>query len=100
MNQRLKTSWDWFRRFMPWPTLLCIGAVAFIIFSGENTVFRSIEYDEEIDSLNRALAAERDTMLYYKGLNARLASDAELMEQVVREQYGMKRASEDVYLFE
>jgi len=100
MNQRLKSSWDWFRRFLPWPTLLCLTAVAFIIFSGENTVFRSIEYDEKIDSLEQALAAERDTMLYYQGLNARLASDAELMEQVVREQYGMKRASEDVYLFE
>jgi len=38
-------------------------------------------------------------MLYYRDLNRRLASDPALMEQVVREQYGMKRASEDVYVF-
>lgn len=39
-------------------------------------------------------------MLYYQQLNERLAGDPDLMEQVVREQYGMKRQSEDVYLFE
>ncbi len=100
MNERLKSMGDWLRRFMPVSTLLCLGAVAFIIFSGDNTVFRSIDYDRQIDSLEQCLAAERDTMLYYQGLNERLASDPELMEQVVREQYGMKRASEDVYLFE
>jgi len=38
-------------------------------------------------------------MLYYRDLNRRLASDHDLMEQVVREQYGMKRTSEDVFIF-
>ncbi len=38
-------------------------------------------------------------MLYYRELNRRLASDPVLMEQVVREQYGMKKAGEDVYVF-
>lgn len=85
---------------MPLPTIVCLLVVAYIIFSGDSTVFRSIDYDHKIDSLEHALADERDTMLYYQDLNNRLASDPELMEQVVREQYGMKRASEDVYLFE
>lgn len=85
---------------MPISTIVCLVVVAYIIFSGDSTVFRSIDYDRKIDSLEHALNAERDTMLYYQNLNNRLASDAELMEQVVREQYGMKRASEDVYLFE
>ena len=71
----------------------------YIIFSGENTVFRSIEYDRTIDSLRAELEANRDTMLYYRDLNRRLASDHDLMEQVVREQYGMKRTSEDVFIF-
>ena len=100
MNERLQSAWSWVRRFMPLPTIMCLLVVAYIIFSGDSTVFRSIDYDHKIDSLEHALAAERDTMLYYQDLNNRLASDPELMEQVVREQYGMKRASEDVYLFE
>ena len=85
---------------MPVSTIVCLLAVAYIIFSGDSTVFRSIDYDRKIDSREHALAAERDTMLYYQQLNERLAGDPDLMEQVVREQYGMKRQSEDVYLFE
>lgn len=60
---------------------------------------QSIEHQRTIDSLRCDLEANRDTMLYYRELNRRLASDPTLMEQVVREQYGMKKASEDVYVF-
>ncbi|MDE5662138.1 MAG: septum formation initiator family protein [Muribaculaceae bacterium] len=87
------------RRFLSPVTLACLLVIGYIVFSGENTVFRSIDYDRTIDSLRAELDANRDTMLYYRDLNRRLASDRELMEQVVREQYGMKRASEDVYIF-
>lgn len=73
--------------------------VAYILFSGDSSIFRSIEYDRTIDSLKAELEANRDTMLYYKQLNHRLASDPSLMEQVVREQYGMKKADEDVFIF-
>ena len=54
---------------MPVSTIVCLLAVAYIIFSGDSTVFRSIDYDRKIDSLEHALAAERDTMLYYQQLN-------------------------------
>ena len=80
-------------------TLVCLCVVAYIVFSGENTVFTSIDYDRQIDSLRAELQAHTDTMLYYRDLNNRLSSDRELMERVVREQYGMKRATEDVYIF-
>lgn len=87
------------RRFLSVTTIVCILVTAYIIFAGENTVFNSIDYDRTIDSLRQELEANRDTMLYYRDLNRRLASDPDLMEQVVREQYGMKRASEDVFIF-
>ena len=99
MNITLSSLIAWFRLFVRPVTLLCIAAMCYIAFSGDNTVFKSIDYDRTIDSLRAQLEANRDTMLYYRDLNRRLASDRELMEQVVREQYGMKRASEDVYIF-
>lgn len=99
MNERLSSLWSWTRRFVPVSTLLCLAAVGFVVFSGENTVFNTIDYDRQIDSLRSELNAQTDTMLYYRGLNKRLASDPELMEQVVREQYSMKRDGEDVYIF-
>ena len=80
--------------------LRVLSPSGYIIFSGDNTVFRTIDYDRQIDSLRAELAAQTDTMLYYQDLNRRLSSDPELMERVVREQYGMKRSNEDVYIFE
>lgn len=59
---------------------------------------KSIEHQRTIDSLQHELEANVDTMLYYRALNRRLMSDPALMEQIVREQYGMKRAGEDVYV--
>ena len=99
MNAKIGSMLSWLRRFMSPATLVCFVVLGYIIFSGENTVFRSIEYDRTIDSLRAELEANRDTMLFYRDLNRRLASDHDLMEQVVREQYGMKRASEDVFIF-
>ena len=91
--------WSWARKFLSPMTLLCLAVLAYIGFAGENTVMSSIEYDRTIDSLRAELEDNRDTMLYYRDLNSRLATDPSLMEQVVREQYGMKRASEDVFIF-
>ncbi|MDE6468030.1 MAG: septum formation initiator family protein [Muribaculaceae bacterium] len=99
MNITLSSLIAWFRLFVRPVTLLCIAAMCYIAFSGDNTVFKSIDYDRTIDSLRAQLEANRDTMLYYRDLNRRLASDPGLMEQVVREQYGMKRPGEDVYIF-
>ena len=98
MNSRISSIWQWLQRFLSLPTLACLAIVAFLMFYGDNSVKFSIEHDRTIDSLRQELQANRDTMLYYRGLNERLASDPELMEQVVREQYGMKRANEDVFV--
>lgn len=99
MNPKLSSFISWIRRFVSPVTVICLLALCYISFAGENTVFHSMEYDRTIDSLRTELEANRDTMMLYRDLNRRLASDYDLMEQVVREQYGMKRASEDVYIF-
>ena len=87
------------RRYLKPATLVCLAAVAYIVFSGEYAVFNDIDYDRRIDSLRTELAATRDTMLYYRDLNRRLNYDRELIEKVVREQYGMTRPGEDVFIF-
>lgn len=99
MNPQQSSILAWLKRYLSVPTLVCILAVCYIVFSGDSTVFTTIDYDRQIDSLRAELAAQRDTMLYYRDLNSRLSSDRDLMERVVREQYGMKRATEDVYIF-
>lgn len=97
MSPQLSSFWQWSRRYLliSFPVL---AVFAYIICTGENTVFDTTSFDRRIDSLETVLRSERDTMLYYENLNRRLSSEPELMEQVVREQYGMKQASEDVFL--
>lgn len=87
------------RRFLPLPTIIALAVVAFITFYGDNSVVRRIEYDGQIDSLRHELKANRDTMLYYRELNARLSSDPDMVESVVRQEYNMARPDEDVYIF-
>ncbi len=100
MKQRFLSVSAWAKKYLSWPTIICLIGLAYIIFLGEHTVFRTIDYDTQIDSLRNELAAQTDTMLYYRDLNRRLTTDPELMEQVVREQYNMKRDNEDVYIFQ
>ncbi|MBD5183139.1 MAG: hypothetical protein K2F99_06960 [Muribaculaceae bacterium] len=91
---------DWFKRYFSPITIGGIVIIGYVIFSGDTSIGRSIEHERTIDSLTLVLEANRDTMLYYRELNERLQSDPTLMEQVVREQYGMKKANEDVFTFE
>ncbi|MDE6464417.1 MAG: septum formation initiator family protein [Muribaculaceae bacterium] len=99
MSSRFSDFKTWLGRFLsPW-TIVCLAVVAFVMFYGDNSVFDSIDQDRTVDSLRAELAAIRDSTEHYRRLNERLTSDPELMEQVVREQYGMKRPHEDVYNF-
>lgn len=89
---------SWVSRFLPWPTILCLALTAYIFLFSENSIVTRMKYESTIDSLNMELAAQRDTMLYFKQLNENLRRDPEVIEQVVREQYNMKRPNEDVFL--
>ncbi len=98
MNPEQERTQPWVNKYLPIPTILAFGLLIYILLWGENSAFQSVALHKEIDSLEIVLSAERDTMLHYSDLNSRLSSDRELMEQIVREQYNMKRPSEDVYL--
>lgn len=91
---------SWARRYLAVPTILGLALVVYIAFFGEKSVTQRFAYQETIDSLQNCLARQQDTLEYYRDLNRRLSTDPALMEQVVREQYNMKRANEDVYVVE
>ncbi len=91
---------SWLRRYMAIPTVLGLALIVYIVFFGEKSVTRRVEYQHVIDSLQVCLEMQQDSLDYYRDLNRRLSTDPALMEQVVREQYNMKRAGEDVYVIE
>lgn len=100
MNPTNYTFFEWLRRYVPLPTLAGFALLAYILFYGENTAFESAAYHRTIDSLEHVLAVEEDSVRLYVNLSRRMSSDRELMEQIVREQYNMKRSTEDVYLID
>ena len=89
---------SWLRRYLNVPTLLGLALIIYIVFFGEKSITQRVEYQHMIDSLQTCLAQEQDSLAYYRELNRRLSTDPEMMEQVVREQYNMKRQNEDIYL--
>lgn len=99
-TERRPDARSWFRRYLPWPTLLILALAAYILFWGQTSLPNRLAYEHTIDSLRMELKAQEDTMIYYRDLNERLSKDPEVMEHVVREQYNMKREHEDVYIVE
>lgn len=96
----LSSVWRWSRRYITLPLLIAVAYIVFVLFFNENSYFKSMEYQEEIDRLEAEIKANTDTMLYYHQLNASLSSDPAELERIVREQYHMQRPGEDVYIFE
>lgn len=84
-------------------TVAMFAAVAFLVvylgFFSETSVVRGIAYQRTIDSLKACIEQQEDSLNYYRTLNRRLSTDPSLTEQVVREQYNMKRDNEDIYVF-
>lgn len=95
-----KSTIAWCKRYLSPTLLLAVGAVAFILFFNDNSVMRIYEHEKEIERLTAEIKENQDTLLYYQSLNDRLSTDPETMEKIVREQYHMQRAGEDVYIFE
>lgn len=90
----------WWRRYITVPAAVGLGVIVYLTFFSENSITQRIEYQRMIDSLTVCLQQHEDSLAYYRDLNRRLFTDPALMEQVVREQYNMKRAHEDVYIME
>ena len=95
----MKIKSSWLSRYVAIPTVIGLALIVYLVFFSEMSVTRRVGYQKIIDSLEVCLKAQQDSLEYYRDLNRRLSTDPALMEQVVREQYNMKRDNEDVYVF-
>lgn len=100
MNNWVQKSWAWCRRYFSVTFIIVIGFTMLVLFFNDNSIIKSMEYDERIKELKHEIKANRDTMEYYRRLNHSLDTDRETMERIVREQYHMQRENEDVYIIE
>lgn len=84
--------------------VVCIAVAVVVLgvymsFFGESSIVKAISYQKTIDSLENCIQQQQDSLNYYRDLNRRINSDPSLTEQVVREQYNMKRDNEDIFVF-
>jgi cell division protein FtsB len=100
MKEVLSGSWKWVKRYVTLPLLIAVAYIVFVLFFNENSYFKSVEYQQEIDRLEAEIKENNDTMQYYHRLNASLSSDPKELERIVREQYHLQRPNEDVYIVE
>lgn len=91
---------SWFARYFAISSVLVVIICVYLGFFSESSVTRGIAYKHTIDSLQACIEEQEDSLAYYRDLNHRLSTDPSLTEQVVREQYNMKRDNEDVFIFE
>lgn len=78
---------------------VAVVVVAALLFSnGETSMTRARELDRQIEALNRAIAVTKDSTAYYRRALENLKTGTDDLEKVARENYGMQRPTEDVYI--
>lgn len=97
--ETLKDIFRWCRRYISLTFIAVVAFVLFVLFFNENSVMKGYEYNREIERLKVEIKENTDSMNYYRHLNSLLETDPATMERIVREQYHMQRANEDVYVF-
>jgi cell division protein FtsB len=96
----MKSFVNWCRRFIRIPALIVFLILVYLMFFQENSIQKLTSYRNTIDSLEREIAVNTDTMEYYRALNQRMDNrDPEIIEKIVREHHNMNLPGEDVYVF-
>lgn len=85
-------------RWLSLPLIIIIVFLISMIFFGDNSYIKGKEYSKKINELKTEIKANKDSAAFYQRKAHELATDRETLEKIAREQYGMKRESEDVYI--
>lgn len=88
----------WIPRWINIPLLIFVGFVVVLLFFGDNSFVRSSKYRSQINELKSQIKTYEDSAAMYDSKVNELNTDNESLERLVREQYGMKRANEEVYI--
>lgn len=90
----------WIPRWLNIPLLIFIAFVVVLIFVGENSFTRTVEYRSQINELKSQIKNLEDSAAMYDAKVNELNTDKETLERLVREKYGMKRINEEVFITE
>ena len=85
-------------RWVNIPLLIFLGFVIVLLFVGENSFKRTMDYRSQINELKSQIKNLEDSAAMYDAKVNELNTDNETLERLVREKYGMKRINEEIYI--
>ncbi|MBD5420181.1 MAG: septum formation initiator family protein [Muribaculaceae bacterium] len=89
----------WIKRCANIP-LIIIGAffVGILLLNDDASFSQSMIYEREIVRLKKEIKENTDSAAYYRNRRLAIERGDEALEYIAREQYHMKRPTEDVFL--
>ena len=89
----------WIKRCANIP-LIIIGAffVGILLLNDDASFSQSMIYEREIVRLKKEIEENTDSAAYYRNRRLAIERGDEALEYIAREQYHMKRPTEDVFL--
>ncbi|MDE6329918.1 MAG: hypothetical protein K2L83_04300 [Muribaculaceae bacterium] len=99
MGRKTKKLSFWVRRKSHLPVII-IGTliVMLLVFNEDTSVKLNMEYQNQINELQRQIKLNNDSAEYYRLRRHAIETGQADLEQVAREQFHMQRPSEDIYL--
>ncbi|MDE6742037.1 MAG: septum formation initiator family protein [Muribaculaceae bacterium] len=93
-----KTAY-WIKRCANIP-LLIIGAffIGILLLNDDASVTQSMAFEKEIVRLKKEIKENKDSAQYYRNRRLAIERGDDALEYIAREQYHMKRPTEDVFL--
>ena len=98
MNWKLFKRPQWIPRWLNVPLVIVAAFIVYLFFMGDNNFIKSWRYRHEANELKREIEMNLDSAKYYDDRVRELNTDRETLEKIAREQYGMKREGEEVYI--
>lgn len=100
-TEKKRSKWTaWIPRWISLPLIIIVTFLLLMVFYGDNSYIKGNQYAEKIYELEKEIQINKDSAKYYQRKSRELVTDAETLEKIAREQYGMKRENEDVYITE
>ena len=93
-----KTAY-WFKRCANIP-LMIIGAffIGILLLNDDASFTQSMVFEKEIVRLKKEIKENKDSAAYYRNRRIAIERGDDALEYIAREQYHMKRPTEDVFL--
>lgn len=93
-----KTAY-WYKRVANVPLMLLLAlSLGILLLNDDASISQSMEFEKEIIRLKREIKDCNDSAQYYHDRRIAIECGGDELEYIAREQYHMKRPTEDVFL--